>query len=451
MSKKIFPHLDNEGETFLVPFFNLLNAEGIRYSVLRNYNSLPSNTGGSDVDIWVHENDLQKCELILKKVSSETDMPLVSFYDAPTQYKVCYMGVSDGIQIDVFKGGVYNGNVLWLSAEDIMNNTIIHNGISVLDERYADITSYIKEIYYNAECRQKYIDKLYDTADLFDKEYLLSHLSSLTPDFVSLLYKSLQERTLKENAKVLSDLCKSSKKSNYSVSKVSFFLSKFKRLFKQPGFVICVEGTDGSGKSFIIDSIAPMLNGAFHNHVIYNHLRPNAIPDLGVLLGKKVKDENMTVCSDPHANKPSGFVMSIFRWGYYLIDYTFGYFKNIYPGKATRTHIYLFDRYYYDYYMDQRRAHINLPTWIIRMGEFLVPTPDIILCLGGNPDKIYTRKPETSLEEVIRQTNALKTFCESRSNTTWVDTTLTPEESVNQAMNAIIAVMEKRFRGIKYI
>ena len=61
-----------------------------------------------------------------------------------------------------------------------------------------------------------------------------------------------------------------------------------KRLFgKRPGYVIAVEGTDGSGKSFIINSITPVLNEAFHNGVVYNHLRPSAIPDLGVVLGKK--------------------------------------------------------------------------------------------------------------------------------------------------------------------
>ena len=40
-----------------------------------------------------------------------------------------------------------------------------------------------------------------------------------------------------------------------------------------------------------------------------------------------------------------------------------------------------------------------------------IPKPDIILCLGGDPEKIYNRKPETSLEEVTRQTSALKDFC----------------------------------------
>jgi thymidylate kinase len=74
-----------------------------------------------------------------------------------------------------------------------------------------------------------------------------------------------------------------------------------------------------------------------------------------------------------------------------------------------------------------------------------VPKPDLIICLGGDPHKIYERKPETSIEEVTRQIDALNTFCMKKKNAVWVDTTQPIEKSVNDVMAAIVEMMSKRF------
>lgn len=192
------------------------------------------------------------------------------------------------------------------------------------------------------------------------------------------------------------------------------------------------------------------MNGAFHNGVVYNHLRPNVIPDIAELMGKRKKAEKdkVTVVSDPHAGKQSGFIGSFVRWSYYMIDYTFGYLKTVWPAIHTKSKVFIFDRYYYEYYFDQKRSHTSLPKWILRIGEWLLPKPDLILCLGGDPQKIYERKPETSIEEVTRQTNVLKDFCAKRKNAVWVDTTTAPEESIRCAMNAICDMMSPRFKNV---
>jgi orotate phosphoribosyltransferase-like protein len=78
-----------------------------------------------------------------------------------------------------------------------------------------------------------------------------------------------------------------------------------------------------------------------------------------------------------------------------------------------------------------------------------VPAPDLTICLGGDPEKIYARKPETSLEEVKRQTEVLKEFASTHKKAVWVDTTTTPEESIKAAMDAIVKMMSKRFANTK--
>lgn len=208
-------------------------------------------------------------------------------------------------------------------------------------------------------------------------------------------------------------------------------------------------GTDGSGKSTIINAIMPTLNEAFHDGVHYEHMRPNYLPSLAVAMGKKKKGEPVTVCTDPHAEKPSGFFGSLLRLSYYMTDYTYGYFRKIYLDKSIKTHVWIFDRYYYDYLIDPRRGRIKLPKWIISFYGCFVPTPDIIICLGTDAEKIHQRKPELPLEEVKRQVKELQRFTRKNKKAVWIDTGCSMEESVDKTMEVILSMMAKRFKNIK--
>lgn len=207
--------------------------------------------------------------------------------------------------------------------------------------------------------------------------------------------------------------------------------------------VIVVEGTDGSGKSFIINEITPWLIKENKIDVFYNHLRPNLLPDIGILLRTKKKSDIGKVNTNPHLQKPSGFLGSLARWSYYMLDYTIGYLINIWYKGRNLNCCFIFDRYYYDYYFDYKRSRTKLPHYIFKLGEKLVPCPDLILCLGGDPQKIYERKPETSLKEVTKQILILKEFCSARKNAVWIDTTLSPEDSISAAIRAIKTIIDK--------
>jgi thymidylate kinase len=190
----------------------------------------------------------------------------------------------------------------------------------------------------------------------------------------------------------------------------SFFnkVVKLNRLFRQPGFVISFLGTDGSGKSTVIERIMPTVKDAFHNSVYYKHLRPGLLPPLSLIFGDKEK--NPRPVTNPHASRPSGLIGSLIRFTYYLTDYFIGYYIKIFPRKATKASVWLFDRYYYDYYFDQKRSRINLPYALIRVGQMFIPEPDLIICLGTDPGVIHLRKPELSLSEIEHQVIKLRKF-----------------------------------------
>jgi len=239
----------------------------------------------------------------------------------------------------------------------------------------------------------------------------------------------------------------------YKLSKLTFnksiyqgFSNKIKRLKANPGYTIAFLGTDGSGKSTLIDSIRPILNEAFHKGVYYEHLRPNKFPSIAKLLGKKEEFDGPV--TDPHSKEPSGFLGSLLRWSYYLLDYTLGYMLKVFPKRASKSCVWIFDRYYYDYRIDKRRTRVNLPDWLLRLGQFIIPEPDLIICLGADPVSIHSRKPELTLDEVKRQVSVLSEFCSANKRAVWVDTGQSINQSVNDTMTAILKVMKKRFESI---
>jgi thymidylate kinase len=205
--------------------------------------------------------------------------------------------------------------------------------------------------------------------------------------------------------------------------------------------VACI-GTDGSGKSTIINHITPLIKKKFNCNLYYEHMRPNYLPSIADLFGK---ENNHNVVNNPHDSSVSGFFGSLLRWSYYFLDYSLGYYFKIKKRKSKNQDFWIFDRYYYDYLIDPRRARIKLPQWIIKLGQFLIPEPDLILCLGTDAIAIHNRKPELTLQEVERQVRALKKFSQSHKKALWIDTGKDIESSVNDAMEAIINMIAKRF------
>lgn len=430
----------------LIQLFKELERCDSHYVVLRNYHSLPLSTDGSDIDMFVPSEEIDNIKNLMIKQTKLIDCHLVSYTEDTYSPKICMLNTRSGAQIDLFLDGLYCKGHKYILGSEILSNTIIHNGVRVLEPRYGDLISMLKEILNNGICKEKYITTILKNKHTYTQSYLRNHLTLFSNEFVMALKSAISDDKIRERASNLQKIGLQYLEKNGS--KTCYKISKLKRLFLQPGYTIAVLGTDGSGKSYIIKSLTPIINEAFHNGIYYEHMRPNYLPSLAVISGKKKLDTN-DVCTNPHASKPSGFIGSIVRLSYYWIDYTFGYFRKVFIDKAIKTHVWIFDRYFYDYYLDQRRARINLPNWIIKLYGLFVPSPDLTLCLGGDPEKIYTRKPETSLEEVKRQTETLHMFCESHKNTVWIDTTVNPEESVNTAMEAIVKMMSQRFKNIK--
>lgn len=204
--------------------------------------------------------------------------------------------------------------------------------------------------------------------------------------------------------------------------------------------IIAFLGTDGSGKSTLLNVVVPKIEAETGRRMIVHHLKPDLLPPLGRFRG--VKHEQGYVCINPHGSRPSGILGSFFRLTYLSCDYILGYWFKVRTAlRRDDIACWIFDRYAYDILLDPLRFRIKLPKWIIGFYLKFLPRPDLVLCLGGDAEKIHDRKPETSLEEVGRQVAELKKFCDGNRRAVWIDTTTSIEDSCAAAKAAISGIL----------
>jgi thymidylate kinase len=435
---------------FLPQFFNELNSHGIQYCVWGNYEFLPYDLNGSDLDVVVKESNKIIFKSILNDSRKKFNGKIVSYFDTKrsAHYRIAgiYKDISWGIMIDVIYEEFYYMDKIYLPSKWIRFFTIKHNEINVNDLGFSYLAGFLKELIHNGVVKEKYLTNTSLEIKSNSEKYKFFINDVYGEDFLNLLLAYFNNSIEDIDLGILQKKIKKSIRSgNIGVFKKK--ISKLERLINpSPGYTIAFLGTDGSGKSTIIENIKPTLSDAFHKAVYYEHMRPNKFPSIAKLLGNS--EEFKGPVTNPHASSTSGFLGSFLRWSYYMLDYTVGFYLKIWPKKAIRSCVWIFDRYYYDYLIDPKRGRIKLPKWLLKLGQFIIPEPDLILCLGTDAAAIHKRKPELTLKEVERQVLELRTFCESHKKAVWIDTGKDIETSSNDALEVIITMMSKRFESV---
>lgn len=397
---------------FVESFYKELIQQNIKYCILRNADEVERGDA-HDVDMTVDDDCLKKAEVILMSVAAALGWKLhIKTGSAKDKYNIkCYHFFrvvndaedDDSIQIvhfDIFPSFTWDGYVL------LSNNTLIHGidessvyhkadpAVEAVTKLFIRLlhNGYIKEIY------KEYIKAVFVSDIESVCSVLKEFLSDSMVQYVIEAVKDERWQVLEDNRETLvADLKKHSKKNCFGQKQYLI-----KKAAGKAGVMVAFEGTDGSGKSTIINGLSAVLGNSFPKDMQdYYHWRPGFIKK-----EKQSKDGQTIVVTEPHAKKPYNKVKSFAKFMFFNIDYILGYWCKV-RWEIAKGHLVIFDRYYYDYYMDKIRYRLSISDSVLAFFGHFIPKPDVTFLLIGDPETLYERKREISVEEIQKQIGRL--------------------------------------------
>lgn len=403
---------------FLRRLFSALAAAEIEYAVMRNHETLPNSCRDTDLDILIVGSDIRFVLSTVNSAIQESRAVQLGASSVPGFSKIFVLGNNPnygqpwwGINLDLNIGLKYKGLSLLSNAKSFPIE--IHDDVSVLNSGFAGVLGVLKEVLNNGIFPERYMESARSFME-DERDSVKALLSPMGQKSLAELEDAIQEKPSKPLE--ASDSIRRSffwhvaSEHPFEYLSGRFFnvVSRLWRYLRPSGTVVAFLGTDGAGKSTIINAIKPTLDRATHNATVIRHLRPNFLPPLARLKGGATQPSRQVI--DPHGASPSGFFGSFSRISYATINYVLGYWLDTRVQIAKQPTVVIFDRYAYDMAIDPARFRISLPEGLVRSFVRLAPKPDLVFCLVGSPQVLAARKQELPVEEVARQVDALMAF-----------------------------------------
>lgn len=207
--------------------------------------------------------------------------------------------------------------------------------------------------------------------------------------------------------------------------------SKFTRLSQRRAPVpwVAFLGADGSGKSTVIDGVERTFSA---KSIIYDliHWRPGLMATANSGDGSPV--------TDPHGKLPRGFIASVLKLLLLFFDWWSLMFR-LAAYDSDNPKVLISDRFYRDIEIDPRRYRFGAARRLATMVNALMPKPDLVIVLVGDPATIHMRKKEVSLDELERQMSEYHQMALFLgSNAVEVDTTSSLEQTMKEVHAALL-------------
>ena len=203
---------------------------------------------------------------------------------------------------------------------------------------------------------------------------------------------------------------------------------------------VAILGADGSGKTTVLEAIRARSPRAFVGVNVF-HWRP----------GVTRPSRGAGPVTNPHAQRPRGFFISIAKLADLLLDWIVGYWTRLVHLRA-KGYLVAFDRHYLDIMVDPVRYRYGGPAWLARLAGRLVPKPDLVMLLDAPVELLRHRKQEVPAQETARQRKAYLDLVRGLRNGHVVDASKPAPEVVSQVEEIIFDWMARRaprFEGVK--
>lgn len=416
------------------------------YIVMNKYDEVPYMLP-SDLDMCITPKDFTRLDAILSKIAKGIQLVIVQ--KIWHGYEKCAYILSplepDGrfrLQLDFFTDFSVKNTPLLISYKDMQKETRQYGRFTIPNYKMEYVFLLMRRIFKN-DFDAEHLAPI-QAAMTGDKlgafKYLHNYLDPFAADEVN---RSVERGDLKSlqmmQPKLWKKLQMLSKKRSRGHYKLKFHISEIKRYWyriKYPvGYSAVLLSPDGGGKSSVFEKLEDSCWGSFHG-ITKMYFRPHLLNNPGMLNPMNPVPESVNN-PDPHGVKPNGLFKSLIRYFYYNIDYILGDFMLV-KKKRIQKQLVIFDRYYYDYFVDVRRYQYSFPTWFPKAFVWSIPCPDVIFILEGTPEILYNRKKELPLEEIRRQVKEYHKMGDKYKNAVIIDVDKPLDEVVLKVTREIL-------------
>jgi len=382
--------------------FQHLHKSNINYCILRNYENIPENIG-NDIDFLVDEKNLEEMEKIIFFVMKQYGLKLLNKKQR-YGYKGLYFietKTQNIILLDLFT----KLSKKWISYADvnyILQNKIEYKNFYVPKKSSILYTVLLKDLLTYDKLRNKNNDLLLDLDEEVKLDFIQTGLKYFDAEILENLFDDLKVNKIRYSKKYLFSKLKTDNNIKNFLEYTSYRIKEIlQNLFFNKMYFISIIGPDGVGKSTVTSNLKRDLQdkGLFKK-ILDIHHRFEFIPNISQIFKRKEIDnkvEEKNIVTNPQSRHT--WYRTLIYVCYYSIDFILGYFK-VLKYKAQGGMV-IADRYYYDFYI--QKHYDNLPYRVKNFFYYLIPHPNVLIFLSADPEKVYKRKHELTLEETKEQ------------------------------------------------
>ncbi|MFA5688380.1 MAG: hypothetical protein WC959_04440 [Kiritimatiellales bacterium] len=424
----------------LTRLFSAWDRANIRYLVLRNYELLPEHTE-NDIDILLDPAQLHPARKLLEQAARQEGWTIHNLgHFSCTALFLYNLQTLEQIHLDLMCGAKWY-SFFFADHSLMLESRLPHKNFFRPAPVHETAVLLLTRLLYGGRVKEKYRETIRRSAS--DSRHELTEVlspwlgGSLSRRIVEHAAAGQWEAIEAQAAMVRINVLLANLR--HPLRLVRSMVSDVDRLVRRwrssPGLSVVFSGPDGCGKSSVAGGLKVRLLKTFYpERTIHCHWKP--VPQRGTT----------PPAEDPHGQPPRNQIISLLYFGYHYAAFIFGWWRYIKPV-LFRNGFAVIDRYYYDFFVDQRRYRLSLPPWIVRLGFIFIKKPDLVFCLDADPEILQARKQEVSFEECQRQREAYRALVQKLPNGHVIDASQPLADVVRDVQAAVLNYMAARTAG----